>query len=129
MKALTAWKMHLSAKWPLVRVVSASADHISEIPVGSEFSVNAEVRLGELTPDDVAVELYWGAVDANGEIQEGERVAMKMEKHTKGGASIYKAQAVTSLGSGLYGYTVRVLPHHPDLVSPFLPGLITWASV
>jgi glycogen phosphorylase len=128
-KALTAWKTHVSEKWPLVRVVSASADHISEIPVGSEFSVNAEVRLGELTPDDVTVELYWGAVDANGEIQEGERVTMKMGKSTKGGSSIYKAQAVTSLGSGLYGFTVRVLPHHPDLVSPFVPGLITWATV
>ena len=58
-----------------------------------------------------------------------EKTAPVMEKAAKGGTSFYKAQAVTSLGSGLYGYTVRVLPHHPDLVSPFLPGLITWATV
>jgi glycogen phosphorylase len=128
-RALAAWKSHVAAKWPHVRIVSASADQISEILVGNEFSVNAVVRLGELTPDDVAVELYWGAVDANGEIQKGERVAMKMEKHVPDGTTTYTARATTSLGSGLYGYTVRVLPHNADLVCPFLPGLITWATV
>ena len=35
---------------------------------------------------------------------------------------------VTFRLSGLHGYTVRVLPHHPNLVTPFLPGLIAWAS-
>jgi len=30
--------------------------------------------------------------------------------------------------SGLHGYTVRVVPKHADLTSPFLPGLIVWAK-
>jgi hypothetical protein len=28
----------------------------------------------------------------------------------------------------LNGYTVRVLPAHPDLPTPFQPGLIVWAA-
>jgi len=28
--------------------------------------------------------------------------------------------------SGRHGYAVRILPGHPDLASPFEPGLITW---
>ena len=127
-KALAAWKMHVSAKWPLVSVMSASADHITEIAVGKEFGVQAGVRLGELTPDDVRVELFLGAVDANGEIREGQRIPMEIEEFMKNGPSVYRAHTVTCTGSGMYGYTVRVLPQHQDLVTPFLPGLITWAQ-
>jgi starch phosphorylase len=28
--------------------------------------------------------------------------------------------------SGQYGYSVRVLPHNPDLASAFEPGLVCW---
>jgi starch phosphorylase len=30
--------------------------------------------------------------------------------------------------TGQRGYTVRVLPYHPELANPFLPGLIRWSS-
>ena len=30
--------------------------------------------------------------------------------------------------SGFFGYAIRILPHHPDAVTPFIPLLITWAS-
>ena len=29
--------------------------------------------------------------------------------------------------SGRHGYTVRVLPNHPDLGDPYKQGLILWA--
>jgi starch phosphorylase len=29
---------------------------------------------------------------------------------------------------GRYGYTVRVVPSHPDLVTPVELGCVTWAS-
>ena len=44
------------------------------------------------------------------------------------GKYLFEAAAVPCASSGLHGYTVRVLPRHPDLANPFLPGLITWAD-
>jgi starch phosphorylase len=128
-KALAAWKAEMAEKWPHVRVLSAGADHMTEMPVGKGFTVHAEIRLGELTPDDVSVELFLGPVNAQGDIPEGQRIPMQMEKLGHGGACHYRAEGVACSGSGMYGYTVRVLPRHPDLVTPFLPGLIAWAQV
>jgi glycogen phosphorylase len=128
-KALAAWKARVASKWPNIRVASVTADHVADIPVGNEFDVKAQLRLGDLTPDDVSVELYWGGVDATGDIQDPQRVAMTIEGAAKDGITVYKAHAVHCSGSGLHGYTVRILPRHPDLASPFIPGLITWASV
>jgi starch phosphorylase len=45
------------------------------------------------------------------------------------GAYVYEASGVPCRVSGLRGYTLRVLPHHPDLATPFQPGLIVWAQM
>jgi starch phosphorylase len=36
------------------------------------------------------------------------------------------AGAIPCRTSGLHGYAVRILPHNPDIVTPFVPGLIRW---
>jgi hypothetical protein len=43
------------------------------------------------------------------------------------GVLAYRTRVTASGTSGEHGLTVRVVPHHPDLVTPFIPGLITWA--
>jgi starch phosphorylase len=43
------------------------------------------------------------------------------------GSHLFEADSPLWRGSGLNGYTVRVLPSHPDLSTPFQPGLIAWA--
>jgi starch phosphorylase len=44
------------------------------------------------------------------------------------GSYLFEADSPLWRGSGLNGYTVRVLPAHPDLSTPFQPGLIAWAA-
>jgi starch phosphorylase len=34
---------------------------------------------------------------------------------------------IKSESSGRQGYTVRILPHHPDIDNPFKQGLVLWA--
>jgi starch phosphorylase len=83
--------------------------------------------LGTLTPDDVKVELYLGRVDGAGELVEAEATPMQPAGQGKASSYLFEASEVVCFSSGRHGYTVRVLPHHPDLTTPFLPGLIEWA--
>jgi starch phosphorylase len=126
-KALAEWKARLQKNWSRVRVEAVGGDPIKDVQVGGELPVLAKVHLGALTPEEVAVELYMGHVDAAGEIMEAESTMMQAARPEGEGTYIYQASAVTLRGSGLYGYTLRVLPRHPDLTPPFLPGLIVWA--
>jgi len=98
----------------------------TELQVGGAFRVRARVHLGALTPDDVAVELYLGRVDAAGEIVEGEATPMQLVGPDRESSYLFEASGVSCHKSGLHGYTMRVLPRHPDLTTPFLPGLIVW---
>jgi starch phosphorylase len=44
----------------------------------------------------------------------------------KGKAWEYRVTVVCDK-TGQHGYSARVLPKHPALVSPYVPGLIRWA--
>jgi starch phosphorylase len=74
----------------------------------------ARVHLGTLRPDDVTVELVLGRVDGSGAIVAAEKVTISPAAGKSKGVVRYEA-SVAPRESGLYGYTVRILPHHPDL--------------
>ena len=57
------------------------------IELVKRLGVKARVELGALSPDDVAVELYWGHLDPKGEIREAAtRLAFNMADFRSGGA-------------------------------------------
>ena len=127
-RALAAWKARIRQSWPAVRVDGIEACLPDQISVASEFSARVWIQLGSLTPEDVAVQIYAGRVNAAGEIVEPETVAMHPAGPGEAGRYLFEVTGVPCKKSGLHGCTVRVLPHHPDLATPFLPGLIAWAE-
>ncbi|HEX7975582.1 MAG TPA: alpha-glucan family phosphorylase, partial [Anaerolineales bacterium] len=127
-RALTSWKERIERAWPEVRVLEVSSADTAQLPVGGSIQVQARIHLGELTPEDVQVELYLGRVDARGEIVGAEVTPMHSAGLAEQGTALFEASAAPCRQSGLHGYTVRVLPYHPDMQTRFLPGLVIWAN-
>jgi len=119
------WMETLKHEWGNVRVVTVETSENSLV-IGSELTVKAVVELGKLTPKDVCVQLYCGALDTKGAITNGVAVDMvntgsKSGKHTFEGKISFET-------SGERGVSVRVLPQHETLPDPFLTGYICWAN-
>ncbi len=127
-KALAAWRTRVQENWPQVRVEAAEASPLTGLRTGSEMSIRTWVSLGALKPEEVAVELYLGRINAHDEITDAETTPMQPVGLDENGTYLFEAKVTLRRKSGLHGYTVRVLPAHPDLATRFLPGLITWAS-
>jgi len=129
-RCVAAWLARLQRCWPDLRIDSISAVHESEIHVGSKICVRACVRLGEITPEDVSVELYLGRLDTDGEITGAAAFPMQPVNHAGNGEGIYTFEAaqVPCHSSGRVGYTVRVLPFHRDESRSLIPGLVRWAE-
>jgi glycogen phosphorylase len=124
--AFAAWRSKLENQWSQIKVQSVTVPETT-VKVGSTMDVEAEVRLGQLTPSDVRVQLYYGQLAPNGEIGAiGE--AIDMQPVSGNGDGNYRFRARVSYEtSGARGVSVRVLPYHELLPTPFLPGFITWA--
>jgi len=125
-RRLAEWKARVHQHWPEVKVVGVETNVAGDLAVAAELEVRASVRLGQLSPDDVSVETYEGALDAEQEIVHGRATPMSYVSGDKG-VSLFVGQSRCS-DSGLHGYTVRVLPRHEDLANPFEPRLIVWGA-
>ena len=125
-RALAGWMARVESGWGQVRVVEVLDGPAGDLPVGTRIRARARVRLGPLSPDDVEVDLYFGQLDAAGEIVGGEAIAMQAAGQDDQDNHLFETVTAGCRSSGRHGYTVRVLPRHPDLATEFLPGLIAW---
>jgi starch phosphorylase len=123
-KALSAWKQRIRQHWPQIRIQDVQSSIPAETQVGIANTITAKIYLGQLSPEDVRVELYHGTVDTSGEIQNPSVTQMEPENKVDDVHTFINQLTCTS--SGMHGFTVRVVPHHPDLVSPFETALIHW---
>jgi starch phosphorylase len=123
--ALAHAKDRLRQKWPGVRIVGVHTSGNGHFKVGQSMQVEAMIDLGELTPQDVQVQLYAGGITACGEIGNAAPLAMEQSKQMAPGRHLYIGR-VDCKTSGRHGFAIRVLPGNPDMASPFEPGLILW---
>lgn len=124
-KELAVWRRRLMSDWSQVRVEGVEAPAGDSLSVGSEFPVKARVNLGALSPDDVEVQLYHGVLDALGEIADPRATALQADGQ-RNGSSVLFTGSVPCRASGQFGFSIRVVPKHPNLAHSFEPGLVTW---
>jgi glycogen phosphorylase len=120
------WKRKVRQYWPEVQVLDISAPVGADADMGQPYPVNARVRLGNLAPIDVEVQLYQGTLDAKDELHDASTVAMN---HLGGADGVHNYTCnVPFKNSGRHGYTVRVIPKHERVLIPHELTLIRWAG-
>jgi glycogen phosphorylase len=127
-KELAAWKAKIFEHWYEMKIEDIDVSESADIQVNQSIAVKARLYLSSLTPNDLQVELYQGSIDANGQIVEATTVEMTYQSTDQQGRSIYTADTAYS-SSGLQGLSLRILPKHPNLSSPYALGLIMWAAL
>ena len=125
-RALAAWKSRVLDAWKDVHIDSVESDEsVAELGVARE--VSAVVSLGALTDDDVAVQLIHGPVGTNDELTSTAVVAMDLRELGDSAGHYRYRGSFSCEQAGRYGYTVRVVPAHPDLRDPGEMGSVAWA--
>ena len=113
-RQLAAWKARVSQAWPQVRIEHVEADDTDQSP-GATLTVRVSVALGELSPEDIAVQVVYGRAGDQDEIIGPELRDLKLEEPPVAG-SVARFSGQVALGRpGPFGYTARVLPSHPLL--------------
>lgn len=129
-KQLTQWKQKVNDNWQHVSITGGRlSDNPGNIPVAAGEGINLEavVTLGNLKPEDVSVELYYGSMDSSGYVASGEYVPMQFIEETAPGTYRNRADLVLT-DSGEYGFNFRVVPAARDLADKFELRLVKWAD-
>jgi glycogen phosphorylase len=131
-RELAAWKKRVIDAWPQVRIEHVESEAAGQ-RLGSALAVRVSLALGELTRDDVAVEVVYGRPDEDDEIAQpayatltAEAAETAEDKAEDGPSAVRYCGEVPLDRPGPFGYTVRVLPSHPLLDSRAELGLVTY---
>jgi starch phosphorylase len=124
------WKQTLREKFQQVAIDSVQDTIETQgASVGTPIGVDAHIRTGELSTDDLSVELFYGELDDDGQLAEGESLPMKLsDRDGQGDDGIYTYTVEMPCDrSGVTGYTVRVMPAHGAHEDTRLCSLVRWA--
>jgi starch phosphorylase len=121
-EALASWKRRIRRAWSTVSVEHVESLAGEQVEVGTKIHVSALVRLGELTPDDIQVQLIIGRLDGDDHLYDPRVDPFPAGVNIDGGLRRYEGW-VEAKRAGAIGYTVRVVPYHPLLASQAEMGL------
>ncbi len=125
-KELVSWLGNLRKNWNQVRITDIGHSDGDEVEVHSEIVIKATVHLGPVKPSDVSVQTYYGRIDDGGNLCEISKVTMEHGGELGKGEHVFQTR-IQCEKTGRFGYTVRILPSHSNLVCPIDSGLISWA--
>jgi starch phosphorylase len=124
---LSQWKARMRKDWSQVRIhdVQVGNKDRQNILVGESLQVSAHVYLGDVDPNHVRVEAYHGEAD-NGGIKNPSVSILNASGRNGDGSYLYQG-SVPAAESGAYGFSVRVVPIHPNLMQSHELRLIAWS--
>src|ERR1700761_4236895 len=123
-RGLAAWKARVRHAWSGVRVEHVEVDG-TEPSLGAVLDVRVTTSLGDLSADDVCVEVVYGRTGEDDELVDPSYAHLTADDsaqapHTRFSGSVELGQP------GPFGYTVRVLPSHPLLTNRADLGLVAY---
>ena len=125
-RKLARIQTRLVSLWRFIVISQPTLVTETDFLVGDTFRVTVKVFLGDLTPEEVAVQVYHGKLRASDEFEGSRAEAMWLQETLAQGTYLF-ACTITCSDSGRFGYTARVIPGGDEVLSQ-TPGLITWAN-
>ncbi len=125
LKELAKWKSKLSNQWQNIELKDIKQVTTGDLRVGQLLEISAYVHNGELSPEDLKLEIYFGAMDTEDTIVKGTAAPM-MYQQSENGLAVYKGSIPLS-ESGRHGFAIRAMPSHPDLFGRIEPGYVRWS--
>jgi starch phosphorylase len=125
-RELAAWRQRVTAAWDQLAIAAMHWPQ-GDLRLGAPVDVAVSVRLGSLDPDDVAVQLVAGPVEADGELRAPSLLELRPEGEPDGDGNRRFTGSVVGEQAGSIGLAVRIVPHHRDLTAWTDLGLVRWA--
>ncbi len=125
-KRLADQVARLRAHWKNVKIGQPIRENRGRQRVGDALEITVEADLGELRPEEVDVELYYGHYKSFAELTDSRVEPMQVIAELGKGSFRYGC-TVTCDTAGRFGFSVRATPNGDEWIK-FFPGLITWAE-
>lgn len=125
-RELRDWKQRIRSLWKDVKVLDITLPQGDTVALGEDLDVTATIQLGGIEDEEVVIDLCHGRVEDDSEVML-KRSVTTMVSDGKGPDGVWTFKGTVPCSeTGIYGYTIRVLPFHPYLFNPLSMSLVAW---
>jgi glycogen phosphorylase len=127
LKNLALWRDRIMFNWSGVSIQNIRMEAVDGIDVGTPYSIETDVYLGDLNPDDVVVEIYGGQLDPSNRFLD--RFVRPMAVKEDLGDRVFRyGEDFRFEEAGHFGLNIRIIPNHPNPESRHAMGLVVWGE-
>ncbi|HTI14232.1 MAG TPA: alpha-glucan family phosphorylase [Dictyobacter sp.] len=123
-RKLAAWKQQIRQVWDRLELY-VQGQQVGQLSLGESVDIHAWVRVPDLKPEDLYVELVYGETKEEQAVAQ-HAIPMAFVKHENDGSYRFDVQ-LKPVTSGSIAYNIRVVPSRPSLTNKYELGLIRWA--
>ena len=122
------WKDNLYNSWDKIEIKQVNnLDNIT-IDAGNNIEVHCQVKLPNISVNNIVAEVYYGKITNNNTIEEVAVIPMNLVKsNIEERTYTFQAKLELSRG-GEYGYTFRVMPKHDMILDNSDLNLVKWIT-
>lgn len=118
------WKNYIRSNWHKLRILDKKIEPQKEIERGKTLKIEVQMELGDISPEDISVEAYYGPVDSKANLLE--RFIIRLAHFARDGGKVLYQGEIPCERVGRFGLKIRVIPSHPLLINPYSLNLILW---
>ena len=120
------WKRLVLERFDQILIAQENNVDNETIDAGKTIKVRCSVKLPNINPDNIQVEVYYGQIEGNEIVGNATIIPMvRKEFNETEKTYIYEAK-VEFITGGDYGYTFRVMPKHEMLLDAENLDLVRW---
>lgn len=125
-KEIADWKDFIKRGWNSIRLQKMNtSQNGNSIEINNPYTVEARIDLGDIKPEDLQVDIYYGKLNHRAELITRDVCPMELQKKMEGSIYSYKG-LVCPKKTGKFGYLIRILPKHPLLFDIYSLNLVHW---
>ncbi len=117
---------HFKKHWSDVRIILVETQNVDHLPIGQSLPIKVTAQLGSFSPDEVAIEVRYGALDIVNQIHGAQlHRLVRGQPTSQSGVYIFEGE-LHSDHAGNFGFSVRAVPVINNAPRRTVPTLITW---
>jgi glycogen phosphorylase len=125
-KDLRDWKQRIRTLWKEVKILDVSLPLGDRVALGRDLEVTATIQLGGIRDEEVIVDLCHGPVGGDSDTMSNRNITVMTSMGNLSDGVWQFRGTVPCEETGVYAYSIRVLPFHPYLFDPLSMSLVAW---
>lgn len=112
--------------WSELKILEVDTKGTEQLAMGESLPIIVTAFLGPLSPSEVALEVYFGDIDATNNIQDHKVTRLTQIESSKEPGTFRFRGTLTIDQAGRHGFSIRLVPIIDGQAQATIPGLIGW---